>query len=323
MLVSGIGEFTMNNLRGLVSVEEIVCSPNACVNDPEIPFLNGGSSPCENTEHGQVCDYVCQDGYEKRNSDALTVQCNLGQWDISDAACDEINECQTLPCQNGATCEDLINGYSCHCTPNYYGEHCSETHDDCTGDHRELCANGDCVDRPRVSTDQAHYSCSCHDGWSQPEGQLACSVENRCSAWSMPEGMIGGDDTDGCPNNVLLTSANYRTCTLKCLNGYDANSESNVLTCPPEGGTASTSFRCTPSACVGVPDISNVVSTSCVSTASGSSCAFECDAGYTASGTASCLLGEFQAGVSCNANSCVFNPSIANLDTTSTSCSGT
>ncbi len=34
------------------------------------------------------------------------------------------NECQSQPCQNGATCVDQNNGYTCTCTAGWTGLHC-------------------------------------------------------------------------------------------------------------------------------------------------------------------------------------------------------
>ena len=34
---------------------------------------------------------------------------------------EEYNECLSAPCQNYATCRDLINAYECVCTPQYEG----------------------------------------------------------------------------------------------------------------------------------------------------------------------------------------------------------
>ena len=34
---------------------------------------------------------------------------------------EEYNECLSAPCQNSATCRDLINAYECACTPQYEG----------------------------------------------------------------------------------------------------------------------------------------------------------------------------------------------------------
>ena len=33
----------------------------------------------------------------------------------------DINECQSSPCLNGATCYDLVNGYKCQCSPGHTG----------------------------------------------------------------------------------------------------------------------------------------------------------------------------------------------------------
>ena len=36
----------------------------------------------------------------------------------------DIDECQSNPCQNGGTCKDQVNGYSCSCNAGYTGEKC-------------------------------------------------------------------------------------------------------------------------------------------------------------------------------------------------------
>lgn len=36
---------------------------------------------------------------------------------------EEYNECLSAPCQNYATCRDLINAYECVCTPQFQGKH--------------------------------------------------------------------------------------------------------------------------------------------------------------------------------------------------------
>ncbi|KAI0221968.1 hypothetical protein LSAT2_026773 [Lamellibrachia satsuma] len=37
---------------------------------------------------------------------------------------EDINECDSNPCMNGATCVDDINRYTCTCVPGYSGVHC-------------------------------------------------------------------------------------------------------------------------------------------------------------------------------------------------------
>lgn len=36
----------------------------------------------------------------------------------------DINECASNPCQNGATCLNEVNQYSCRCAPGYEGNNC-------------------------------------------------------------------------------------------------------------------------------------------------------------------------------------------------------
>lgn len=37
---------------------------------------------------------------------------------------EEYNECLSAPCQNGATCRDLVNSYECVCLAEYEGKTC-------------------------------------------------------------------------------------------------------------------------------------------------------------------------------------------------------
>ena len=36
----------------------------------------------------------------------------------------DINECDSSPCENGGTCTDGINGYTCTCADGYTDTHC-------------------------------------------------------------------------------------------------------------------------------------------------------------------------------------------------------
>ena len=36
----------------------------------------------------------------------------------------DIDECASNPCQNGATCIDGINAYTCNCVPGHAGDNC-------------------------------------------------------------------------------------------------------------------------------------------------------------------------------------------------------
>lgn len=43
----------------------------------------------------------------------------------------DINECEGDPCQNGATCTDGIDEYTCLCKAGYTGENCEEEINEC------------------------------------------------------------------------------------------------------------------------------------------------------------------------------------------------
>ena len=36
----------------------------------------------------------------------------------------DVNECSSFPCQNGGTCTDGVNGYTCQCALGYSGLNC-------------------------------------------------------------------------------------------------------------------------------------------------------------------------------------------------------
>ena len=38
----------------------------------------------------------------------------------------DVNECDSQPCQNNATCTDLVNSYSCQCIAGYTGVQCEK-----------------------------------------------------------------------------------------------------------------------------------------------------------------------------------------------------
>jgi hypothetical protein len=42
-----------------------------------------------------------------------------------------INECESAPCLNGGTCNDMVAGYECKCPDGIRGEQCEIDDDDC------------------------------------------------------------------------------------------------------------------------------------------------------------------------------------------------
>lgn len=41
--------------------------------------------------------------------------------------CSDIDDCDSGPCMNGATCTDKVNGYQCDCAPGYSGMNCDQS----------------------------------------------------------------------------------------------------------------------------------------------------------------------------------------------------
>ena len=39
----------------------------------------------------------------------------------------DINDCKPSPCQNGGTCIDGVNSYTCKCRKKYAGKHCENS----------------------------------------------------------------------------------------------------------------------------------------------------------------------------------------------------
>ena len=59
---------------------------------------------------------------------------------FSGTLCDvDIDECKSTPCQNGATCADGINSYTCSCLAGFTGTQCETNIDECVSGP---CQNG-------------------------------------------------------------------------------------------------------------------------------------------------------------------------------------
>ncbi len=72
-----------------------------------------------------------------------------------------INECQSNPCANGATCQQVLNslGYNCYCPIGYTGTLCDRLLTYCT---TSSCKNGgSCIERP-----PGGYACNCMPGYT-------------------------------------------------------------------------------------------------------------------------------------------------------------
>ena len=69
---------------------------------------------------------------KRRNSIASALELHLFcikpmRWHHSNMLLPDIDDCTPNPCLNGATCEDLVNGFNCQCVPGFQGETCDDS----------------------------------------------------------------------------------------------------------------------------------------------------------------------------------------------------
>ena len=67
----------------------------------------------------------------------------------------------------------------------------------------------------------------------------------------------------------------------------------------------------------------NVTSSPCENTESNDTCVYQCDEGFSPSGVATCYLGEWIEGPTCDENPCPGNPVVEHMDENRTTCVGT
>jgi hypothetical protein len=93
------------------------------------------------------------------------------------------NNCAPNPCQNGATCQNLANGFTCACPPGFTGATCQTNIDDCSG---SPCLNGGaCTDGVNS------YSCAC------PPGFIGANCQTNIDECAPAPCQNGGVCTDG------------------------------------------------------------------------------------------------------------------------------
>ncbi|XP_023234733.1 sushi, von Willebrand factor type A, EGF and pentraxin domain-containing protein 1-like [Centruroides sculpturatus] len=119
----------------------------------------------------------------------------------------EINECESTPCKNNATCRDLLNDYVCVCLPGFTGNLCQKNIDECA---YEPCLNGG------ICTDHINkFSCKCPEGYVGPVCQYNIDdcLSNPCQNGATCQDLI----------------ANY---TCHCIRGFTGrNCETNIDDC--------------------------------------------------------------------------------------------
>lgn len=105
----------------------------------------------------------------------------------------EIDECESQPCMNSGSCQDGINSYKCFCLPGYTGDHCEDDIDDCLNDP---CYNGaSCFDKING------YQCKCPPGFVGPLCQYNVDdcISSPCRNGGICQDLIAGYSCDCIP----------------------------------------------------------------------------------------------------------------------------
>ncbi|CAG2243608.1 E3.2.1.4 [Mytilus edulis] len=115
-------------------------------------------------------------------------------------ATSEISECMNSPCQNGGTCTDMVNGFTCACYDGYTGKLCDIDIDECT-------TNMPCMNEGICSNTFGGFQCSCQVGYT---------------------GNLCGTDIDECTTNMPCMNEGICSNTLggfqcSCQVGYTGN----------------------------------------------------------------------------------------------------
>lgn len=108
--------------------------------------------------------------------------------------CSSAPVCDSNPCRNGGTCEDLFDLFGCACTHGWEGLRCELDTDECAS---QPCVHGSCKDF------HGRFECTCHAGYTGTTCQQDVDdcVEGHCEN--------GGTCMDGVNQYTCICPPNY------------------------------------------------------------------------------------------------------------------
>ncbi|XP_076009719.1 sushi, nidogen and EGF-like domain-containing protein 1 [Genypterus blacodes] len=153
------------------------CNDSASVCPHLRPCLNGGQciDDCITGNPSFTCS--CLAGFTGR-------RCQIN-----------VNECASLPCQNGGTCTDQINSFTCQCPPGYTGTQCETDIDE--------CKDGPCLNNGLCVQGVDSFTCVCEPGYT---GVLCETDINECESQPC---LNGGSCVDQVTNFTCICPATF------------------------------------------------------------------------------------------------------------------
>ncbi|XP_070181224.1 fibropellin-3-like [Littorina saxatilis] len=154
----------------------------------------------------------CQNGGScVDQANAYTCNCSAGY--TGDHCQNDTDECASSPCQNGGSCVDQVNAYTCNCSAGYNGSHCETDTDECAS---SPCQNGgSCVDQVNA------YTCNCPAGYNGSH----CETDiDECESNPCPNGEDCEDTVNGyncCPPGYSGTTCNESWLKATCTTAAD------------------------------------------------------------------------------------------------------
>ncbi|XP_034753236.1 protein eyes shut homolog isoform X1 [Etheostoma cragini] len=101
---------------------------------------------------------LCFNGATCLDGEGSNFTCSCPPGFMGDFCEVDVNECCSVPCHNGAICQDLINSYVCHCRSGWTGLHCEDDINECLP---RPCNQGICI-----QNDPGYgYTCFCRPGF--------------------------------------------------------------------------------------------------------------------------------------------------------------
>ncbi|XP_052811571.1 neurogenic locus notch homolog protein 1-like [Mya arenaria] len=289
---------------------------------------SGAAPTCIEGQLGDLCNTItdlCDNIINGECSGLGICSCFAGYTAVSFYACQETNECESTPCINGGTCNDLINEFTCTCATGFQGTTCQTNPDDC---NPQPCENGG------ICTDGlATFTCACADGYA---GTTCATNIDECASAPC---VNGGTCNDGVNMYTCSCVAGYDGLTCAndinecasdpCKNGATCNDLVNMYTCSCAAGYDGTHCQSNINECASNPcsnggsctDLVNSFTCTCASGYTGTMCdtninectSLPCKNGATctdlvAAYTCGCVDGYSGTNCEINIDECASNP---------------